>query len=186
MGVDDWISLVRRMAADRRLARDKLRRAVGFARAVPLFRGCELGSHVCAAGFVRVRNEGQVMIGDRVTFSGGMLSTALVCGPDATLEIGDDCTFNYGVYVDSAKSVRIGRRCMVASMVRISDSQAGHSYPVSVGDNVWIAHGAIIEPGVTVGDGSVIAAGSVVTRDVPADSLAIGNPARSMTLEVVA
>lgn len=186
MGANDWAAMIRSMAADRRLARDKLQRAVGFARALPLFRGCNLGTHVCATGFVRVRNEGQITIGDRVTFSGGMLSTEIVCGPDATLEIGDECTFNYGVYIEANGAVRIGRGCMVASMVRISDSRAGLGYPVSVGDNVWLAHGAIIEPGVTIGDGSVIAAGSVVTRDVPADSLAIGNPARNMALEVVA
>lgn len=186
MGVDEWVAVVRRMAADRRFARDKLERAVGLARALPLFRGCQVGAHVCATGFVRVRNRGRIAIGDRVTFSGGMLPTELLCGPDGMLEIGEECTFNYGVSIDAAESVRVGRRCMIASMVRISDSHAGRSYPVSVGDDVWIAHGAIIEPGVTVGEGSVIAAGSVVTRDVPADTLAIGNPARNMALEIVA
>lgn len=186
MGVDDWTAVVRRLAADRRLARDKLERAFGLARALPLFRSCEVGARVCATGFVRVRNRGRVTIGDRVTFSGGMLPTELLCGPDGTLEIGDECTFNYGVSIDAASSIRIGRHCMVASMVRISDSHAGRSYPVLVGDDVWIAHGAIIEPGVTVGQGSVIAAGSVVNRDVPPDSLAIGNPARAMALEIVA
>jgi maltose O-acetyltransferase len=113
-----------------------------------------------------------------------MLSTQIVCHPGATLEIGDESTFNYGVSIDAAESIRIGRRCLVASMVRISDASAGQHLPVTIGEDVWIAHSAILEPGVTIGNGSVIAAGSVVTRDVPPRSLAIGNPARSMALEV--
>lgn len=50
--------------------------------------------------------------------------------------------------------------------------------PVHIGCNVWIGGGAIILPGVTIGDGALIGAGSVVTRDVPAGATAFGNPAR--------
>ena len=58
--------------------------------------------------------------------------------------------------------------------------------PIHIGDDCWIAHGAVIEPGVTVGKGSVVAAGAVVTKDVPELSLALGNPARTMKLSTVA
>jgi maltose O-acetyltransferase len=51
--------------------------------------------------------------------------------------------------------------------------------PISIGRNVWIGGGAIILPGVTIGDHAIIGAGSVVTRDVPAGATAVGNPARS-------
>lgn len=47
-----------------------------------------------------------------------------------------------------------------------------------VGDNVWIGNRAIVLPGVTIGDGAVVGAGSVVTRDVPARTVVAGNPAR--------
>ncbi|QBI56258.1 sugar O-acetyltransferase [Streptomonospora litoralis] len=50
--------------------------------------------------------------------------------------------------------------------------------PITVGDNVWLGGGAILCPGVTIGDDSVIGAGSVVTRDIPAGVVAVGNPAR--------
>jgi maltose O-acetyltransferase len=53
--------------------------------------------------------------------------------------------------------------------------------PVTIGCNVWIGSGAIILPGVSVGDDAVIGAGSVVTRDVPAGATAVGNPARLKT-----
>ncbi|HEV2678387.1 MAG TPA: sugar O-acetyltransferase [Aliidongia sp.] len=50
--------------------------------------------------------------------------------------------------------------------------------PIAIGANVWIGGGAIILPGVTIGDGALIGAGSIVTRDVPAGTVAVGNPAR--------
>ena len=50
--------------------------------------------------------------------------------------------------------------------------------PVTVGNNVWIGGGAILLPGVTIGDNVVIGAGSVVTRDIPSDTVAAGNPCR--------
>lgn len=185
MEVGGWLTLIRRAAVDRDYARDKLERAVGFARAVPVFRNCETGARVCALGFVRVQNEGRVVIGDRVTFAGGMFPTELVCRQGASIEIGDESLFNYGTSIDAAEAIRIGRRCMVASMVRICDASRGRRRPVTIGDDVWVAYGAIIEAGVSVGAGSVLAAGCVVSKDVPPGSLAIGNPARCLALEVV-
>jgi len=170
---------------DRDFALRKVERLLGFALAVPLFRGCATGERLCANGYVRVRNRGRLTIGDRVTFGGGMIPTQLVCHRGAEVEIGDDCGFNYGVSIEAAHSVRIGNRCMVASMVRIADfGEAGKVAKVVVGDDVWLAHGAILEPGVSIGAGSVVSAGAVVTADVPPASLAIGNPARCMRLEM--
>jgi len=50
--------------------------------------------------------------------------------------------------------------------------------PITIGDNVWIGRAAIVLPGVTIGDHSVVAAGSVVTKSVPANAIVAGNPAR--------
>jgi maltose O-acetyltransferase len=50
--------------------------------------------------------------------------------------------------------------------------------PITIGDNVWLGGGAIVCPGVTIGDNTVVGAGAVVTRDLPADVVAVGNPAR--------
>lgn len=52
------------------------------------------------------------------------------------------------------------------------------SAPVTIGNNVWIGGGSIILPGITIGNNTTIGAGSVVTKDIPADSLAVGNPCR--------
>lgn len=179
------ISQLNRLRQDPREARSQFTRAVGVVRASALFRGCQLGYHVCALGHVRVRNGGEISLGDRVTFFGGMLASELICRPGGAIRIGDESGFNYGVSIEAAREVRLGRGCMVASFVRISDHDGGEAKPVVIGDGVWIAHGAIIKPGVTIGDRSVVSAGSVVERDVPPDSLAVGNPARSMPLGMI-
>jgi maltose O-acetyltransferase len=133
---------------------------------------------------VRVVAQGELCLGDRVTLLGGMVPSELVTAPGARLEIGEGTLLNYGVSIAAAARVTLGQRCMVASFVRVADLGPRGAAPVNIGDDVWIAHGAIIEPGVTIGDGSVVAAGSVVTRDVPKGCLAVGNPARAMSLEL--
>lgn len=52
------------------------------------------------------------------------------------------------------------------------------SFPVTIGNNVWIGSNVVINPGITIGDHSVIGAGSVVTKDIPSDVVAVGNPCR--------
>jgi maltose O-acetyltransferase len=162
-------------------------RALAVARARWLFRACQsVGHNVAAYGPLTVRNEGTVTLGDRLTFAGGMLPGTLVCHPGARLEIGADSQFNYGVSLEAWQSVQLGARCMVASLVRLGDRDGRHTAPITLEDDVWVAHGAIIMPGVRVGARSVVSAGSIVTQDVPPDSLAMGNPARSMSLDLVA
>lgn len=163
-----------------------LLRGVALIRAGIVLRGCRHGERTTVHGALHVANEGTVRIGAGVTFVGGMLPSELVAHPGALLEIGDESTFNYGVSLEAHQAIRIGRRCMLASFVRVSDRGRGGAAPVTIGDEVWIAHGAIIEPGVSIGAGSVVAAGSVVTRDVPPGSIAAGNPARSMSLALAA
>lgn len=93
--------------------------------------------------------------------------------------------------IASNELVRIGRNVMIADQVTIRDTdhsissidrpmidQGIETAPVIIGDDVWIGHGASILKGVTVGEGSVIAAGAVVTKDVPPFAIVGGVPAR--------
>lgn len=175
-----WAQLTR----DPQTLFQKAGRIFGRIRAKALFRGCEGGDALCATGHVRVRLDGRARLGARVTFLGGMIPSEVTVGRGASLVIGEQTIFNYGVSIAAQSAVTIGRRCMFGSFVRISDESLGRVAPVVLGDDVWVAHGAIIEPGVRIGDGSVVSAGSVVTTDVPARSVAIGNPARAMSLEL--
>jgi maltose O-acetyltransferase len=160
-------------------------RAAAMARAQWLFRSCRRGWGVSAYGHVKVDNRGWMELGQKLTFMGGMLPTALTCHPGAQLTLGSRCHLNYGVSLEVWDSVHIGARCMFASLVRISDRDGQRTEPIIIEDDVWVAHGAILMPGVRIGARSVVAAGSIVTQDVPPDSLAMGNPARNMSLDLV-
>jgi acetoacetyl-CoA synthetase len=124
-----------------------------------------------------------IEVGQRAVFLQGMIPTELRCEPGAQLTIGSYTMLNYGVSIVARRSVRIGARCMLASMVHVRDDDGRTSGPVTIGDDVWIAHGAIVEPGTTIGDGSVIATMAVVCGDIPPRSLVAGNPARCIPLE---
>ncbi len=158
--------------------------ALDIARAYLLFRNTEHGAKIVASGHVRVVAGGRIVIGNNALFTGGMIPTELLCHEGATLTIGDGADFNYGVSLEAWSSIRIGARSMFGSRVRISDTNKDGTLPIVIGDDVWVAHGAVIEPGVTIGDGSVISAGSVVTYDIPKGSLAMGNPARPLPISI--
>jgi acetyltransferase-like isoleucine patch superfamily enzyme len=114
-----------------------------------------------------------------------MMSTLL---PGAVLTIGSECGFS-GTVVAAAESIVIGDRVLCGANSTITDtdwhgvypeerSSVGRSAPVSIQDDVWIGMGAVVLKGVTIGHGTVVAAGSVVTRALPPMVVAAGNPAR--------
>jgi maltose O-acetyltransferase len=171
--------------AESRIRRRVLRvvtRLPGYVRAALLFAGAKTGRQVHAAGPVLVRGAVGISIGDQAFFLDGPLRTELVCRPGAELAVGARTGFNYGVSLQASRSIRIGVECAFGGMVRIRDDDGQRVAPVLIGDRVWVAHGAIIEPGVTIGDDAVVSAGSVVVSAVPARMLAIGNPARLLPL----
>ena len=103
--------------------------------------------------------------------------------------LGDGVFMNYGCVILDCARVEIGDRSLLGPAVQIYtaihplDPGEREAYletakPVTLGRNVWIGGGAIVLPGVAIGDNAVIGAGSVVTRDVPANSVAVGNPAK--------
>lgn len=103
------------------------------------------------------------------------------------IRIGDCCFFAGGVRILAAGSITIGDGALIAKSVTITDCDWHGLYdridsrpapaPVRIGRNVWIGDGAFISKGVTIGDNAVIGARSVVTRDVPANTVAAGSPA---------
>ena len=136
-----------------------------------------------------VTNEGKLYIGDRVRFSSVVSTLEVGVGREGTLEIGDRVLINHGCSLAATQLVRIGDRCNIGSQVILMDSsfhdidparrdEQPEPAPVILESNVWLAARVIVLPGVTVGENSVIGAGSVVTRDVPPNVLAAGMPAK--------
>lgn len=162
----------------------KLQHALARVRGAYALRGTEHGARCSVTGPVRVQAEGLIHLGRRVQLLGGLVPSALFAARGAVLSLGDDCQLNYGVTLRARESVILGNRCMLGSYVVIADDGGGRLAPIRLGDDVWVAYGAQIAPGVTIGDGAVVSAGSVVTRDVPPRTLALGRPARVMSLDL--
>jgi acetyltransferase-like isoleucine patch superfamily enzyme len=148
-----------------------------------------------------IRRGARIVIGDKVLLNSSnrthhinMHSPVKLMADkeNAFISIGDN-SFLHGACIHAWKRITIGRNCLIAANCQIFDCSGhdlsfedverrvdtdGQIKPVAIGDNVWICANSIILPGVTIGAGSVIAAGSVVTRDIPPFVLAGGNPAK--------
>jgi len=132
-----------------------------------------------------ISGDGDIVLGSKLLFRTLAGGSRLYAGRGAKLKIGDRTAIETGVSIAATVGISIGRHCLIADGVRILDSNF-HSIdegepikadPVEIGDNVWIGNGAIILPGISIGSHSVIAAGAVVTKSVPAKSVVGGNPA---------
>ncbi len=142
-----------------------------------------------------IMGAGAIRLGHRVRLDGkSNFIFASVLPERPVLEIGDDSYVNHSCGFIVARRVTIGRNVMIAAGVVIFDSP-GHPLdaderiahrppapedikPVTIGDKVWIATGAKIFPGVTIGEGAVVAMDALVTKDVPPYTLVGGSPAR--------
>ncbi len=107
----------------------------------------------------------------------------------SNVTIGARTFVNYNLTALDAAAITIGEDCQVGPGVQLLTpthplepqprrDKWEAARPVTIGDNAWLGGGAIVLPGVTIGDNSVIGAGAVVVKDVPADVVAIGNPAQ--------
>ena len=105
------------------------------------------------------------------------------------VHFGSDIFCNVFLSLVDDGDIYIGDRCLIGPHVTICtathpicpelrEHQAEYNLPIHIGKNVWIGARSVIMPGVTIGDNSVIGAGSVVTKDIPADVVAFGTPAR--------
>jgi acetyltransferase-like isoleucine patch superfamily enzyme len=160
--------------------------AVGRAR-VSLRRCDSVGARPRLYGRCSVHNAGEIHIGSRFLMTARTVRGEMVAHPGGRIEIGERVYVNYGCSISAHRLVRIGDRCLIGQYALIMDSDyhsahdhtsLGEVRPVVIGDRVWIGARAIVLKGVTIGDGACVAAGSVVTGDVPAGATVAGVPAR--------
>ena len=143
----------------------------------------EIGNHVSvyAACQFAVAKDAHVRIGDFTLLVGALITA------ETSVEIGSHCLISWGVGIAdsdfhpvSAAARRVDAEALAPYYEGKPERplEAVRSHPVRIGNNVWIGMNAIVLKGVTIGDDCVIAAGAVVTKDVPPGTIVAGNPAR--------
>lgn len=126
--------------------------------------GSFAGDNILYANGLKIRGSyGKISIGQRCSFGGNVILHA-----HDRIFIGNDCLFAYGVNIATATH----------DWHQKTMNQTFVTAPVIIGDNIWVGINAIILPGVHIGNGAVIAAGAVVTKDIPALAIVGGVPAK--------
>lgn len=111
------------------------------------------------------------------------------CDYGWNIEIGENFFANYNLVILDVGKVKIGSNVQIAPNVSIytaghpihpESRNSGYEYgiPITIGDNVWIGGNSVILPGVTIGNNVVIGAGSIVSKDIPDNMIAVGNPCK--------
>lgn len=136
--------------------------------------------HISHKAIIRIRRGGSACLSSSSRLSSGCY---LWVAEDADFKIGTNTTINVNCIISCREKITIGKNVMVGPYTTFYDcdhvyrtendmSSAGYkTAPVTIGDNVWIGAQVSILKGVTIGEGSVIAAGSIVNKDVPANSI---------------
>lgn len=118
-----------------------------------------------------------------------VIEPSFQCDYGSHIHVGKNFFMNFGCVILDCAEVHIGDNVMCGPHVQIYTathpleaklrvSGVEFAKPIRIGSNVWLGGGAIICPGVTIGDNSTIGAGSVVTKDIPANVFAAGNPCK--------
>jgi acetyltransferase-like isoleucine patch superfamily enzyme len=141
----------------------------------------------------RAKSGGPIILGDKVAI---LRETILETEQGGTIEIGDSTWIHPKCNLAAAAAaIKIGRNVMIAAgcsffphnhsiepNIPIAKQPLYSRGPIIIGDNAWLGTGVIVLSGVTIGEGAVIGAGAVVTKDIPANAVAFGVPARVLKM----
>lgn len=153
-----------------------------------------VGTRLRADNLPYIRGDGRLLIGDNVNLSGRSCFYFINNMPEKpVIEIGSNVFIGNGCTFSSAGRITVGDHVLISAGVRIHDNdghpldaarrragcgiEVGNARPVVVEENAWLGAQTVILKGVRIGRNAVVGAGSVVLSDVPADSVAAGNPA---------
>jgi acetyltransferase-like isoleucine patch superfamily enzyme len=174
---DEWSPRAIRVKTHRRI---KGAIKAKLSRAERIGKGCKID------GRVILIFRGKAVIGDGFRASGRRAAVYIKVEKGGSLSVGNKLGMNGGTMIEVFHEVRIGNNLKMGPYASIIDDSrhetepgvVRYKGPIIIGNNVWLSQNAIVLPGVSIGDGSVIGANSVVTHDIPPYSLAVGSPAR--------
>jgi acetyltransferase-like isoleucine patch superfamily enzyme len=148
-----------------------------------------VGSGLTVIGGLRalplICNKGKITAGNNLTILSWLYPVVISADTGGNINIGDSVVLNQGASLWSRIKISIGDSTIIGTQAMIIDSD-GHGLdgeeemkrPITIGRHVWVGSRAIILKGVNIGDNAVIGAGSIVTKDVPANSFVAGQPAK--------
>ena len=150
-----------------------------------------VGSRVRLQGKPRVINRGRMLIGQRVRLDSTAATLELVTEADGVLDVEDHVFLNFGCNIAATKLIRIGAYSLLGPYCMLMDNsyhcveperrlERPESQPIILEPNVWLGARTIVLPGITIGEGSCVGAGSVVTKDVPRRTFVAGVPAQTV------
>lgn len=178
------------------LINETMRRLYGMVLVGPVLKSiATVGSRLRIERMPYIRGLGKINIGSDVYISGKIdIAFSLHSNPVPEFVVGNGSFIGHGCMFAMARGINIGDNCLIAGGVSIQDND-GHPldpqkrfnmepvddqdiHPVTIKDRAWIGRNAVILKGVTVGENSVVGAGSVVVSDVPVNTVVAGNPAK--------
>lgn len=143
------------------------------------------------AAYVEDAAEARRVLAELLGFAGDDIDVRppLYVDYGSNIAIGARTFVNYNLTALDVARITIGEDCQIGPNVQLLTpthpvepgprrDKLEAALPITLGDNVWLGGGVIVCPGVSIGDNAVIGAGAVVTRDIPSDVVAVGNPAR--------
>ena len=148
-----------------------------------------IGPGLSIGGRISFLGQGKIVAGRNLHVGGPTFPTEIFVWKNALIRIGDDVNINQGVSISAWIRIEIGDHTLIGPQTIIYDTDwhgidgnPAKMLPVIIGNHVWICTKAIILKGVHIGDNSIIASGSVVTKDVSANTIVAGNPAKKIGL----
>jgi acetyltransferase-like isoleucine patch superfamily enzyme len=144
-----------------------------------------VGKNPVLIGHATFQLRGTTRIGDHFMVE-GTVGVVIKVAPGAKLTIGDRVYLNGGASIEAHHQVIIGDNVLMAPFASVVDDDrhevepgsVRYKGPTIVGNNVWLGRNVVVLPGVTIGDGAVIGANSVVTKSIPPSTFAAGSPAQ--------
>lgn len=159
-----------------------IQKLAGYLRGLMHFRSVRGGKPFRIDGrFTLQRQHGELHIAERAhLWPDVKISIIGSAGSPATVRIGRSCTIGDRTQIHACRLVSVGDRVRISWDVTLLENNyhANSRGPIRIEDDAWIGCRAIVLGGVTIGRGAVVAAGAVVTKDVPPNAVVAGNPAR--------